>query len=327
MKYTIWHKWDPLQVCMLGNTYFPEYFDTLDQKVANLQKRISEETLEDIDNFKKILKDFGIDVIQPSVNSNDRFVSDFTGPLNVRQHQLVLGNKCYSYNRDHSSIYKSLSDYSAISKLKYKIPNQDEYSYNMIAGDDFPSYKKFNLNRTNKQYFKDFVWKELLDNSKCSYMSSRFCFMIGNKLHIGKLSTIDGTLSQNFLILPEDFKLFDTKFIDGHIDKNFHPLKPGVILSLQNVKYLEENYPGWDICYIEGYTDFDTNILMLDENHCCVSNINNKQVNNFFKKHKIEQIYVPWRHRHFWDCGLHNITLDLYRKGKKQNYFEFDKNN
>ena len=72
MKYNIWNKWDPLQVCMLGNTYFPEYFDTLDQKVANLQKRISEETLEDIDNFKKILKDFGIDVIQPSVNSNDR---------------------------------------------------------------------------------------------------------------------------------------------------------------------------------------------------------------------------------------------------------------
>ena len=70
MKYNIWNKWDPLQVCMLGNTYFPEYFDTLDQKVANLQKRISEETLEDIDNFKKILKDFGIDVIQPSVNSN-----------------------------------------------------------------------------------------------------------------------------------------------------------------------------------------------------------------------------------------------------------------
>ena len=60
---------------------------------------------------------------------------------------------------------------------------------------------------------------------------------------------------------------------------------------------------------------------MLDENHCCVSQTKNKQVNDFLKKHNIEPVYVPFRHRYFWDGGLHCITLDLYREGKQQNYF------
>jgi hypothetical protein len=62
-------------------------------------------------------------------------------------------------------------------------------------------------------------------------------------------------------------------------------------------------------------------VLMLDEHHCCVSNPNNKIVNSFFKKHKIEPVHVPFRHRYFWDGGLHCITLDLYREGKQQDYF------
>ena len=68
------------------------------------------------------------------------------------------------------------------------------------------------------------------------------------------------------------------------------------------------------------------NVLMLDEHHCCVSNPNNEQVNNFLKKHNVEPVYIPWRHRFFWDGGLHCITLDLQRKGTQQNYFP-DSNN
>ena len=43
--------------------------------------------------------------------------------------------------------------------------------------------------------------------------------------------------------------------------------------------------------------------------------------NAFLKKHKMEAIHVPWRHRYFWDGGLHCITLDLVREGEQQDYF------
>jgi len=65
---------------------------------------------------------------------------------------------------------------------------------------------------------------------------------------------------------------------------------------------------------------FDVNVLMLDERNVCVNNYNETAF-EFFKKHKIEPTIVPWRHRYFWDGGLHCITLDLYREGQQEDHF------
>jgi hypothetical protein len=71
--------------------------------------------------------------------------------------------------------------------------------------------------------------------------------------------------------------------------------------------------------YVEE-TVFDVNVLVLDEHHVCVNNMN-PTVIEFLKKHNMEPVHVPWRHRYFWDGGLHCITLDLYREGVQQDYF------
>jgi hypothetical protein len=71
--------------------------------------------------------------------------------------------------------------------------------------------------------------------------------------------------------------------------------------------------------YVEE-TVFDVNVLVLDEHHVCVNNMN-PAVIKFLKKHNMEPVHVPWRHRYFWDGGLHCITLDLYRDGVQQDYF------
>ena len=67
-------------------------------------------------------------------------------------------------------------------------------------------------------------------------------------------------------------------------------------------------------------TVFDVNVLVLDEHHVCVNNMN-PIVIDFLKKHNMEPVHVPWRHRFFWDGGLHCITLDLYREGRQHDYF------
>ena len=77
------------------------------------------------------------------------------------------------------------------------------------------------------------------------------------------------------------------------------------------------------ITYVESYlrpwlgyvaeSIFDVNVLALDENTICVSNITPK-IKTALKDHNIECIVVPWRHRFFVDGGLHCITLDLYRE-------------
>ena len=74
MKYNVWNKWDPLEVCMLGNNYTPEFFNGIPDKAGDPLKKICEETLEDLEVFKNTLQDFGVEVIQPIMNNNERFI-------------------------------------------------------------------------------------------------------------------------------------------------------------------------------------------------------------------------------------------------------------
>ena len=84
-------------------------------------------------------------------------------------------------------------------------------------------------------------------------------------------------------------------------------------------KFVNDWLDNW-VGYVEESV-FDVNVLVLDEHHVCVSSLQNEQLNAFLKKHKMEAIHVPWKHRYFWDGGLHCITLDLVREGQKQDYF------
>ena len=376
---------------MLGNNYTPEFFNGIPDKAGDPLKRICNETLEDLEGFKSILEDFGVDVIQPQMDRSERFLDNpkayNRGPLQPRDYQLVLGNKCFVHKgRDHKSIEDKLNEYSPVLYPQdlVKPYYASEKNYNNIKGSDFPTYNQFLENRTNKDYFLDFVWKELLDYSdpyEFKSTSSR-AFMIGKRLYVGidvlqdnyplDKDQIDiDEYEKNFLDreLPE-FEKFDVHVIplEGHSDGNFHPIKPGAILSLYDVQNYSQTFPQWDVCYLPdqgwstmesfytlkmknkgkwwlageedndeftyfvetwlqdwvGYVEetvFDVNVLVLDEHHVCVSQRDNKIVNTFLKKHKMEPVYVPWRHRYFWDGGLHCITLDLYREGIQKDYF------
>ena len=64
-------------------------------------------------------------------------------------------------------------------------------------------------------------------------------------------------------------------------------------------------------------------VNMLSVNPETVLSLNyQSEVHASLKKHGIEPIYCRFRHRNFWDGGLHCITLDLYREGEMENYFE-----
>lgn len=76
------------------------------------------------------------------------------------------------------------------------------------------------------------------------------------------------------------------------------------------ISFIENHLKSWTGFVQESI--FDVNVLALDENTICVSNITT-ELENKLKQFGIECILVPWRHRFFVDGGLHCITLDLYR--------------
>jgi N-dimethylarginine dimethylaminohydrolase len=67
-------------------------------------------------------------------------------------------------------------------------------------------------------------------------------------------------------------------------------------------------------------TVFDVNMLVVDPKNVLVFNYN-KQVFDALDRYGITPHIVPFRHRYFWDGGIHCVTSDLDRRGTMQNYF------
>jgi hypothetical protein len=71
--------------------------------------------------------------------------------------------------------------------------------------------------------------------------------------------------------------------------------------------------------YVEE-TVFDVNMLIIDPKNVMVFNYN-KQVFDALARYGITPHVVPFRHRYFWDGGIHCVTSDLHREGTMQDFF------
>ena len=60
-------------------------------------------------------------------------------------------------------------------------------------------------------------------------------------------------------------------------------------------------------------TAFMVNILMLDNKNALCST-DNIQVRKAMKRHGVELHVTPFKHKWFWDCGIHCLTQDLDRE-------------
>jgi len=83
-------------------------------------------------------------------------------------------------------------------------------------------------------------------------------------------------------------------------------------------EYVTDWYDHW-VTYVEE-TVFDVNMLVIDEKNVICNN-ENDQVFEAFERHGITPHVINFRHRYFWDGGLHCITSDLHREGTQQDYF------
>ena len=72
--------------------------------------------------------------------------------------------------------------------------------------------------------------------------------------------------------------------------------------------YVNEWMDDW-VGYVEE-TVFDVNMLVIDENNVIV-NGRNEEAFNAFERHGVTPHILNFRHRYFWDGGLHCITSDI----------------
>jgi len=93
---------------------------------------------------------------------------------------------------------------------------------------------------------------------------------------------------------------------------------PGEELNDDFTNFVESWLHHW-VGYVEE-TVFDVNMLVIDENNVICNNYN-KNVFDAFERHGITPHVLNFRHRYFWDGGLHCITSDIHREGTLKDYF------
>ena len=93
----------------------------------------------------------------------------------------------------------------------------------------------------------------------------------------------------------------------------------GTEAAPEYVEFVEEWLNRW-VGYVEE-TVFEVNMLSVSEDTILCLN-KNDSVHEHLRSIGLDPIYCRFRNRHFWDGGLHCLTLDTIREGSKQNYFQ-----
>lgn len=93
---------------------------------------------------------------------------------------------------------------------------------------------------------------------------------------------------------------------------------PGQELNDDFTNFVETWMSHW-VGYVEE-TVFDVNMLVIDQKNVICNNYN-KDVFDVFSRYGITPHVINFRHRYFWDGGLHCITSDVHREGTINDYF------
>lgn len=331
--YNVWAKWHKLKAVVLGNCYYPEFFrDVKNSKIRSALQQISEETHEDLDNYERVLKSFGCTVVRPELDKNESIMDHLEDgkvkdvprpPLQPRDRYVVIGKDMYFGGGDHLAIYKSVHQYNS-NMIKWRDKPIQAASFTSVGRDVYVDRMGVRTLYDVKDHVKKMnaMNPELRFNVLNVGGHSDGCFHAckpGAILSLRNIQTYENTFpGWDVCYLPNQ----SWNLVDG-----FWKMKeivrgrwwvPGQEDNKEFIMFVETWLEDW-VGYCEESV-FDVNVLMLDEHNVCVSNYN-EQAFAFFKKHKIEPTIVPWRHRFFWDGGLHCITLDLNREGEMEDYF------
>jgi|TARA_B110000858_G_scaffold23851_1_gene24105 hypothetical protein len=333
---------DPLKHCLIGSGFKTEWFHDLpiykNDKVMDPLKRIAEETEEDYQALDKILTDAGVQTYRSflDIDKYGSLKNICSPPVCPRDHFAVIGEK----------MYFRLGTQKGFEPILHQIDRKSIH----IATEPISTSNASISTATICRVGKDLWWDIKAGDSK---------------LPMGK-QTLDSIEKYKSIWGHQGFRVH-TSSRGYHSDGCFCVVKPGCIVSLEDIQDYATEFPGWDVLYLPdqswskvnpflkmkhkvggqwwlngeehndqliefvntwlndwvGYVEetvFDVNMLSIDQNTIICNNYN-KDVFAHFKRHKVEPIIFNFRHRYFWDGGIHCITQDLYREGTQEDYF------
>jgi hypothetical protein len=279
-------------VCVVGKSYPPEFYSFIkDSHLRALFEKIALETEEDYQNLINLLTKFKVNVIRPNtpllqtddlLSKNKRIPPPIS--MNPRDQMIMIGERFFFYP------YRDITIKTA--GREHNFNNWDSEIYDVIKGGDWPkeftnyedleewiqhecktlhniqynsSYDSI-AELTNKvalfQWWKpifDAVKKEsntIIDNfnnTKLDGIPSNGITRIGKDLFFGTLYD-NVSEAHEKRIADEFFNMYNCHFVHtgGHIDGCFSPVKPGLIMSIEDMKTYKDTFPDWEVIYLKG---------------------------------------------------------------------------
>ena len=324
--------WHPLKHVILGASYGSEFYEPIrDSAVRDNLQKIAQETEEDYVNIEQVLKSFGIQVERPHIDRSVTIMDyvDVNGRLTYNSSQsYTLIPRPPMQPRDSLLI---VGEHTLITKSEASWFVQDHNHEHSVLEFDAPMVTV--VGDVIVEDCKDQPWLY-------SYFVKKFPDWRIVPASIGGHNDAVYCLPKPGIIVSthhhsnyqDTFPGWQVKFIENqswNAIPNWRRLKhsnqgrwwsPESDQNAEFSEFVNTWLTHW-LGYVEE-TVFDVNMLQINDRVILVNNYN-KEMFEFFKTHQIEPVITPFRHRFFWDGGIHCVTNDLYREGGKETYVRF----
>lgn len=330
--------WDPLRRVWLGASYAPEFYDPIrNNKIKDSLQKIAAETEQDYKNMQVILESFDIQLDRPFidpavtimdyVNSDGQLTYDasrsFTliprPPMQPRDSVLVVGDRMVETNAEFHW-FEPMADqlHSAHDRIKYVPDRSFDAPLITVIGQHLVADCRDNpwLAEYIQHLFPE---RTVIPVMIGGHNDAVFCpvrpgLIVSTYHHDNYADTFPGWTikyieNQSWNAIPGWRNI-----------KHSNVNKWWVPDGDNNAEFSQfvDTWLGHWLGYVKE-TVFDVNMLQINPNTILVNNYN-KEMFDFFKAHSIEAIVAPFRHRFFWDGGIHCVTADIYREGEVNVY-------
>lgn len=334
--YNVYQHWDTLKVCIVGRSYPADFYNFItNSRVRSIMERIANETEEDYQKLISLLQSFNVEVLRPTFGDQVHYLTPdnkyLPPPMSPRDYTIMIGNDFYFKTNNYSE-WDNHTWGQVLESVKPHVnlvTSSDRSLYNLNAAE---------VTRVGKDIY---IGSEFYGQNTSARINALSNIYPNYRFHgVDTGGHSDGTFCPvvpGLIVSLEDIPTYADTFPDWEViyleKQSWELVRP--FLHLKNKNYGKWWVPGEEFNdefteYVEswlnhwvGYVEetvFDVNMLVIDEKNVVCNNYN-KTVFDAFDRYGITPHVINFRHRYFWDGGLHCITSDLHRDSTLKNYF------
>ena len=335
---------------MVGKGYPPEYYSWIkDVPTRKMFEQLAIETEEDLQKLCRLLAQFGVDVVRPTIPDYEQCILNgmlVPPPVQPRDHFIQIQdklwvcttpNKNFARNAFANQDILTWSEFQACDQAKHDIKlqfYQDIFHRCNIQETDLSYISGCFVSRLGENLY--FATQTIYDNWNQIQREVDTLFTDTNNTIVdaqGHGDAVYCPVTEGLIIsiADEDYKHTFPDWEIVHLDPSDYA-KHNEFQSSMKLNAGKWYIPGFDknpkiLETVDQYfndwvgeaheTVFGVNILIINPTNVVIAEYNKRTV-DALERYGITAHISPFRHKYFWDAGIHCVTNDLKRRGTLQ---------